>query len=77
MTKLDLHTFEVITAITTTYQNEIETYLLNEYDEIMQWEFADLVMSLYNAYMDDKTPQSLLSLIQIKHIELDEIIYSC
>ena len=74
MTNLNLETFEIITAITTTYQEDIENWLLQEDDEILQIEFADLIMSLYFAYMEDKTQQSLLSLIQNKHISIDEIV---
>lgn len=74
MTKLNLDTFEVITSITTTYQEEIETYLLEEDDEILQIEVAEIVMSLYHAYMEDKTNDSLLNLINKKHITLNEIL---
>ena len=74
MTNLNLETFEIITAITTTYQEDIENWLLQEDDEILQVEFANLVMNLYFAYMEDKTQQSLLSLIQNKHISIDEIV---
>lgn len=74
MTKLNLDTFEVITSITTTYQEEIETYLLEEDDEILQIEVAEIVMSLYHAYMEDQTNDSLLNLINKKHIKLNEIL---
>ena len=74
MTKLNLETFETITAITTTYQNEIESWLIKEDGEVLQIQFAELVMSLYNAYMDDETEHSLLDLIQKKHITIDEIV---
>lgn len=72
MTKLNLETFEIITAITTTYQEDIERWLLKEDDEILQIEFADMVMSLYVAYMENGTNQSLLSLIQNKYISMEE-----
>lgn len=74
MTKLNLDTFEVITSITTTYQEEIENYLLEEDDEILQIEVAEIVMSLYHAYMEDQTNDSLLNLINKKHITLNEIL---
>lgn len=74
MTNLNLETLEIITAITTTYQEDIESWLLQEDGEILQIEFADLVMNLYFAYMEDETPQSLLSLIQNKHISIDEVV---
>lgn len=74
MTKLNLDTFEVITAITTTYQEDIENYLLEEDDEILQIEVAEIVMSLYHAYMEEKTNDSLLNLINKKHITLNEIL---
>lgn len=74
MTKLNLDTFEVITSITTTYQEEIENYLLEEDGEILQIEVAEIVMNLYHAYMEDKTNDSLLNLINKKHITLKEIL---
>ena len=74
MKKLNLKTFEIITAITTTYQEDIETWLFKEFGEIEQIEVAQMVMDLYFAYMEDNTPQSLLSLIQNKHITIDEIV---
>lgn len=74
MTKLNLDTFEVITSITTTYQEEIENYLLEEDDEILQIEVAEIVMSLYHAYMEEKSNDSLLNLINKKHITLNEIL---
>ena len=74
MKKLNLEIFEVITAITQTYQEDIETWLFKEFGEIEQIEVAQMVMDLYFAYMEDNTPQSLLSLIQNKHITIDEIV---
>lgn len=74
MNKLNLEIFEVITAITQTYQEDIETWLFKEFGEIEQIEVAQMVMDLYFAYMEDNTPQSLLSLIQNKHITIDEIV---
>ena len=76
--KLNLEGFEIITAITTTYQEEIETYLLEEEDEVLQMEFAHIVMELCHAYADDdsiKTHNSLLFLIQNKYIKLDKIVW--
>ena len=74
MNKLNLEIFEVITAITQTYQEDIETWVFKEFGEIEQIEVAQMVMDLYFAYMEDNTPQSLLSLIQNKHITIDEIV---
>ena len=74
MKKLNLEIFEIITAITQTYQEDIETWLFKEFGEIEQIEVAQMVMDLYYAYMEDNTPQSLLSLIQNKHITIDEIV---
>ena len=74
MNKLNLEIFEIITAITQTYQEDIETWLFKEFREIEQIEVAQMVMDLYFAYMEDNTPQSLLSLIQNKHITIDEIV---
>ena len=74
MNKLNLEIFEVITAITQTYQEDTETWVFKEFGEIEQIEVAQMVMDLYFAYMEDNTPQSLLSLIQNKHITIDEIV---
>ena len=74
MNKLNLEIFEIITAITQTYQEDIETWLFKEFGEIEQIEVAQMVMDLYFAYMEDNTPQSLLSLIQNKHITINEIV---
>lgn len=74
MKELNLEIFEVITAITQTYQEDIETWVFKEFGEIEQIEVAQMVMDLYFAYMEDNTPQSLLSLIQNKHITIDEIV---
>ena len=74
MKKLNLEIFEVVTAITQTYQEDIETWVFKEFGEIEQIEVAQMVMDLYFAYMEDNTPQSLLSLIQNKHITIDEIV---
>ena len=74
MNKLNLEIFEVITAITQTYQEDIEAWVFKEFGEIEQIEVAQMVMDLYFAYMEDNTPQSLLSLIQNKHITIDEIV---
>ena len=74
MKKLNLEIFEIITAITQTYQEDIETWVFKEFGEIEQIEVAQMVMDLYFAYMEDDTPQSLLSLIQNKHITIDEIV---
>lgn len=75
--KLNLEGFEIITAVTTAYQEEIETYLLEEDGEVCHLEFAHLVMELCHAYADDEDIQShseLISLIKNKHIKLAETV---
>lgn len=75
--KLNLEGFEIITAITTAYQEEIETYLLEEDGEVCHLEFAHLVMELCHTYADEEDIQShseLISLIKNKHIKLAEIV---
>ena len=75
--KLNLEGFEIITAVTTSYQEEIETYLLEEDGEVCHLEFAHLVMELCHAYADEEDIQShseLISLIKNKHIKLAEIV---
>ena len=74
MTILNLNAFEIITAITTTYQEEIENYLLEEDGEILQIEVAEIVMSLFNAYQGAAAHESILSLINNKHIPIDEVV---
>ena len=71
---LNLEHFEVVTAITQSYEDEIETYLLETDDEVLQVEFAEIVMKLYFAYMNDTTSQSLISMINNKTIPLSEVV---
>lgn len=71
---LNLEHFEVVTAITQNYEDEIETYLLETDDEVLQVEFAEIVMNLYFAYMNDATSQSLISMINNKTIPLSEVV---
>lgn len=71
---MNLEHFEVVTAITQIYEDDIETYLLQEDDEVLQIEFAELVMNLYYAYMKNETSQSLLSMINNKVIPLSQVI---
>ena len=71
---MNLEHFEVVTAITQIYEDDIETYLLQEDDEVLQIEFAELVMNLYYAYMKNETSQSLLSKINNKVIPLSQVI---
>lgn len=74
--KLNLEGFEIITAVTTSYQEEIETYLLEEEGEVCHLEFAHAVMELCHAYADEniQSCSELISLIQNKHIKLRDII---
>lgn len=71
---MNLEHFEVVTAITQIYEDDIETYLLKTDGEVLQIEFAELVMNLYFAYMKDETSQSLLSMINNKAIPLSQVI---
>ena len=70
---LNLKHFEIVTAITQCYEVEIIKYLLKEDDEVLQMEFAELIMNLYFAYMKDETPQSLLSMIESRKIPLSQV----
>lgn len=70
---MNLHDFEIITAITTVYQEDIENWILQEDDEILQSEFAQIVMCLYGAYMETTENHSLLDLINKKHIAINEV----
>ena len=71
---MKLYDFEIITAITTMYQEDIENYILEEDDEILQSEFAQVVMCLYGAYMEIEEEHSLLDLINKKYIGINEVI---
>ncbi|WFG34126.1 hypothetical protein F10086_204 [Staphylococcus phage vB_SauM_JDF86] len=73
MTKLNLETFEIITAITQEYAEDIESFILEEEDEVLQIDVAEIVMTLYHAYMEDDTNDSLLNLIGKKHIKINEV----
>lgn len=71
---MNLYEFEIITAITTVYQEDIENYILQEDDEVLQSEFAQIVMCLYGAYMETEKENSLLDLINKKYISINEVI---
>lgn len=71
---MKLYDFEIITAITTVYQEDIENYILKEDDEILQFEFAQVVMCLYGAYMELEKEHSLLDLINKKYISINEVV---
>lgn len=80
---LNLDYFEVVTAITQIYEDDIETYLLKKDGEVLQTEFAELVTNLYfeyivinlfYEYMLNDTSQSLLSMINKKVIPLSQVI---
>lgn len=71
---LNLEHFEIVTAIIQSYEDEIETYLLEKDDEVLQVEFTKIVMDLYFAYMNNVTSQSLLSMINNKMIPLREVL---
>ena len=73
MTKLNLQTFEIITAITQEYAEDIERYILEEEEEVLQIDVAEIVMALYHAYMEEDTNDSLLNLIGKKHIKINEV----
>ena len=71
---MNLEHFEVVTAITQIYEDDIVTYLLKTDREVLQIDFAELVMKLYFAYMKNETSQSLLSMINNKVIPLSQVI---
>lgn len=73
MKKFTLEELEVLTAITTVYQNDIDVWLLKESEEILQEDFAEIVGRLYECYMEE-TSHSLLDLINKKSIALDEVL---
>lgn len=72
--KLNLQTFEEITAITQAYELEIETYLLETEGEILQVDVAEIVMDLFFAYQELDDEKSMLDLINSKEIELEKVL---
>lgn len=74
MTKLNLQTFEEITAITQAYELEIETHLLETEGEILQVDVAEIVMDLFFAYQELDDEKSMLDLINSKEIPLKEVL---
>lgn len=68
---------EIITAITLTYQDDIEGYLLEKDNEVLQSEFAMIVQSLYFAYLELEERKSLLDLINSKEIEFERNQKNC
>ena len=67
MKKLNLETFEIIVAITRTYEYIITDFLEEENGEVDEIKFASLVMDMYQAYTQKYT--------EITHNELLEKIY--
>ena len=72
--KLNLQTFEEITAITQAYELEIETHLLESEGEILQVDVAEIVMDLFFAYQKLDDEKSMLDLINSKEITLKEVL---
>lgn len=64
---------EIITAITFQYQDDIETKLLDEKDEVRQEDVASLVYELYEAYLKLSIKASLLDLVNKKHISIKQV----
>lgn len=64
---------EIITAITFQYQDDIETKLLDEKDEVLQEDVASLVYEIYEAYLKLSIKASLLDLVNKKHISIKQV----
>lgn len=71
--KMDIYDLEIITAITINYQNDIEVYLLEKHEEILQEDFGRMVGEIYQAYIDDVSRNSMLDDVNKKIISLDEL----
>jgi len=64
---------EIITAITFQYQDDIETKLLDEKDEVLQEDVTSLVYEIYEAYLKLSIKASLLDLVNKKHISIKQV----
>src|SRR5699024_1965362 len=64
---------EIITAITFQYQDDIETKLLDEKDEVLQEDVASLVYEIYEDYLKLSIKASLLDLVNKKHISIKQV----
>ena len=71
--RMDIYDLEIITAITINYQNDIEVYLLEKHEEILQEDFGRMVGEIYQAYVDDVSHNSMLDDVNKKIIPLDEL----
>lgn len=71
--KFDIDDFELITAITMIYQNDIEVKILNNKDEVLQTDVANIVYELFLAYTKLSAKGSLLNFVNQKHIGIDEL----
>lgn len=74
MQDLSLQVFSEITAITQVYQQEIENYLINKNDEILQDDLAKIVMKLFYEYQKLNDNKSMLDMINKKEINLNKVI---
>lgn len=74
MQELSLQVFSEITAITQVYQQEIENYLINKNDEILQDDLAKIVMKLFYEYQKLNDNKSMLDMINNKEIKLNKVI---
>lgn len=74
MQELSLQVFSEITAITQVYQQEIENYLINKNDEILQDDLAKIVMKLFYEYQKLNDNKSMLDMINKKEINLNKVI---
>lgn len=74
MQELSLQVFSEITAITQVYQQEIENYLINKNDEILQDDLAEIVMKLFYEYQKLNDNKSMLDMINNKEIKLNKVI---
>lgn len=72
--ELDIYDLEIVTAITINYQNDIEVYLLKDKEEILQEDFAEMVMCLFEVYKEDVSHNSMLDDVNKKIISIDEVV---
>lgn len=72
MKKMNIEDVMAITAITQQYEVEIENYLIEEDGEVLQDEFAEIVLELLNEF--EKESGSMVDNINNKVVDLQDVI---
>lgn len=70
MDNLNFNDLEIISKITSCYQKEIESYLMDKHKPINQENFSKCVYQLFNKYKNVQSTPNVLKLIEEKFISL-------